>query len=230
MKLGRGIGGRAMNVGYGLWALRLADWKADETTEAMVTYLMKTQSADGHWEGQVKRPPLEESFVTATVLSCAGMQKYANAAQQPEIKAALAKAKRWLQQAPVNGQEDRAAKLWGMHLLECGEEPLRAARKQVVTAQRTDGGWAQMDGMDSDAYATGQTLYVLHATGLPCSDPAYQRGVQFLLKTQAKDGSWHVKTRSRPIQEYFDNGDPYGRDQFISIPATAWALAALAQR
>src|SRR5207253_5293808 len=43
MKLGRGIGGRAMNVGYGLWALRLADSKADETTEAMITYLVKTQ-------------------------------------------------------------------------------------------------------------------------------------------------------------------------------------------
>ena len=77
MKLGRGIGGRAMNVGYGLWALRLADSKADETTEAMITYLVKTQNADGHWEGQVKRPPLEESLVMATVLSCAGMQKYA---------------------------------------------------------------------------------------------------------------------------------------------------------
>jgi len=36
--------GKAMTVGYGLWALRLADWKPDDTTEAMVTYLLKTQT------------------------------------------------------------------------------------------------------------------------------------------------------------------------------------------
>ena len=52
--------------------------------------------------------------------------------------------------------------------------------------------------------------------------------MEFLLRTQCPDGSWHVKTRSKPIQTFFDNGDPHGPDQFISIPATAWATTALA--
>jgi hypothetical protein len=30
-------------------------------------------------------------------------------------------------------------------------------------------------------------------------------------------------------KEFFDNGDPHGKDQFISIAATCWAVAALAQ-
>jgi hypothetical protein len=42
------------------------------------------------------------------------------------------------------------------------------------------------------------------------------------------DGSWHVATRSKPVQVYFDNGDPHGKDQFISMMATSWSTAALA--
>ena len=44
MKEGKGIGGRGMTVGYGLWALNLARIKANATTEAMVSYLLKTQN------------------------------------------------------------------------------------------------------------------------------------------------------------------------------------------
>lgn len=91
-----------------------------------------------------------------------------------------------------------------------------------------DGGWGQLDEMASDAYATGQTLFVLQATGLETSAAAYRQGMDFLLRSQCEDGSWLVATRSKPIQPYFDNGDPHGKNQFISIPATCWAVAALA--
>ena len=49
----------------------------------------------------------------------------------------------------------------------------------------------------------------------------------WLLKNQKPDGSWYVKTRSRPIQKYFESGFPHGQDQFISISATCWAVLAL---
>src|SRR6266446_2608891 len=107
MNQGRGIGGRAMNVGYGLWALSLASWKANETTQAMATYLIKTQKQDGHWEGQVTRPPLEESSVMATVLACAGLKKYGTGSQKPQIDMAIVKARGWLDRAPLKGQEDK---------------------------------------------------------------------------------------------------------------------------
>jgi hypothetical protein len=83
--------------------------------------------------------------------------------------------------------------------------------------------------MDSDAYATGTVLVALHqAGGLPTTDPAYQRGVAFLLKAQREDGSWLVRSRSKPFQRYFESGFPHGKDQFISITASAWATTALA--
>ena len=84
--------------------------------------------------------------------------------------------------------------------------------------------------MESDAYATGQTVLVLQETsdGAEETRVAIERGVQYLLKHRQPDGSWHVKSRSKPIQKMFDNGDPHGTDQFISTAATSWAVVALA--
>jgi hypothetical protein len=53
-------------------------------------------------------------------------------------------------------------------------------------------------------------------------------GVSRILRTQAADGSWHVRTRAIWLQPYFESGFPYGRDQFISMAGTAWASMALA--
>jgi squalene cyclase len=81
----------------------------------------------------------------------------------------------------------------------------------------------------SDAYATGDALYGLYESGsLATSDPAYQRALGFLLKTQKPDGSWYVKSRAPKFQPYFESGFPYGHDQWISAAATAWAATALA--
>ena len=56
---------------------------------------------------------------------------------------------------------------------------------------------------------------------------AYRKGVEYLLKTQTAEGAWLVPTRSKPVQRFFDNGDPGGKDQFISFAATGWAVQAM---
>ena len=228
MREGKGIGGMAMTVAYGLWTLALVDWKPDETTEAMVTFLLKNQKDDGRWVFQTSRPPMEASYVTCTVLSAYYLQKFASESQRESADTAVAKAKSWLGTATIESQEDRAFLLWGLQLLGAEEIQIRASREKLLATQRDDGGWAQLDDMESDAYATGQVLFVLCATGLSTTEKSYERGVEFLIKTQGEDGSWFVKTRSKPVQVFFDNGDPHGEHQFISIPATSWAVAALA--
>jgi N-acyl-D-amino-acid deacylase len=227
LRKGTGIGGRALTVGYGLWSLSLAGWKADETTAAMVTYLVKTQYDDGHWDVHTSRPPMEDSWETSTAVAIAGVRSFATAEQKEAADAAIAKAVDWLVARVPKTQEDKVFRLRALHWSSASQDALVAARQSVLAAQRDDGGWAQMDGMESDAYAAGQTLFVLHTSGMPPTEPAFLRGIEFLLKTQAADGSWFVKSRSKPIQVYFDNGDPHGKDQFISTPATCWALAAL---
>jgi hypothetical protein len=74
----------------------------------------------------------------------------------------------------------------------------------------------------------GQALVAPHqAGGLPITNPAYQRGVSYLLKGQAADGSWPVKTRMLPLQKYFESGFPYGEIQWISAAASTRSTMAL---
>lgn len=82
--------------------------------------------------------------------------------------------------------------------------------------------------MASDAYATGQALVALREAGtMAVTDPAYRRGVEYLLSTQLEDGSWYVRSRAIPFQPYFESGFPHGLDQWISAAATNWATRAL---
>lgn len=228
LRRGTGIGGRAMTVSYGLWTFREPDRPADELSEAMAGFLLKTQESDGRWTANPSRPPLEDSEVMSTVLATLALRRYATPGQGPASDRAIASARRWLGTAAARSQEDRNARLWGLWALEPDEGEWADARQAVLEAQRPDGGWAQQEGMESDAYATGQSLAILHWTGLDADDGRYRRGVRFLLDAQQADGSWRVETRSRPIQEDFDNGDPHGKSQFISTPATCWAAMALA--
>ncbi|MBZ5627024.1 MAG: ankyrin repeat domain-containing protein, partial [Acidobacteriia bacterium] len=76
-------------------------------------------------------------------------------------------------------------------------------------------------------------LVGLHqAGGVPINDPAWQRGIGYLLRTKAPDGSWHVVSRLHPpapvSPQYFETGHPYGHDQFISTMGESMAVFALA--
>ena len=82
--------------------------------------------------------------------------------------------------------------------------------------------------MKSDAYATGTVLVALYVAGeVSRENGSWQRGIDYLLRTQKPDGSWHVKTRAEHEQVYFESGFPHGKDQFISAFATGWAADSL---
>jgi N-acyl-D-amino-acid deacylase len=108
-------------------------------------------------------------------------------------------------------------------------------RETLIKMQNQDGGWGYQAGRESEAYSTATALLILAQTksgygksGLVHEEPHLSKGLQYLIDTQHKDGSWHVSSRANPVQEFFDNGDPHETDQFISMQATAWAVAALA--
>ena len=229
LALGKHIGGQAATTSYGLWTLALGNDKPDELTEAMTTYLLSIQHVDGCWKPPSNRPPLEVSSVSCTVLSAVGIQRFAAESQQEQVAIALSRARSWLATAPLDDQEDLNFALWGEFLLGGTEDRMAELRDRILAARHADGGWSQKSSMNSDAYATGQTLYVLLETGLDSSEAVIREGLAYLMDTQLDDGSWHVVTRSKPIQPWFDNGDPHDKDQFISIAATGWATSALAR-
>lgn len=243
MDAGDHVPGGSFTVGYGLWAMSLAGRTPDATTEAMVGYLLKIQGVGrlngkepsaaqqqkGKWVSSCSRVPLQSSEIAATVLAITGMETFATLEQRPLLKTAREHAEKWLAQAPLTDNEDRIWRLWGLHRLGGVEGEIGKIRAAIVAAQHADGGWAQTDDMRSDAFATGEALFVLRVTGSPKDDPVLVKARDFLLKTQLADGSWLVEAHVKAVQLFFENGDPHGKHQFISTAATAWAVAALAQ-
>ena len=109
-------------------------------------------------------------------------------------------------------------------------EQLQKMISTLKQLQLEDGGWGQTDTMQSDAYATGLIMTALLTVQPELIHEEWcSQGVDYLLEGQKKDGTWHVLTRSKPIQEYFESGFPYGEDQFISISASCWSVIALSK-
>jgi hypothetical protein len=245
---GKGQPGGVIRAGYALWTLDVAGWKADEITAAVAHYLGVADRTRGHWRSGSGRPPSENSEFTATFLALRGLQAFGGQASdskrakepEPEIAERSRRALAWLKTARPHETEDRVFRLWAMKTAGASADELRAAASELLKTQRGDGGFSQLDEsqkgkepgrareLESDAYATGSALMALHlAGGLATDDPAYRRGLAYLISSQRADGSWLVKSRSKPFQPYFESGFPHGGDQFISAAATAWAVGAL---
>jgi hypothetical protein len=142
-------------------------------------------------------------------------------------EAALAHAKEWLLKSKPDTTEDKVWRLRGLIYAEADKGQVAAARDLLLKEQNADGSWSQLAEMAGDPYATGTVLMALRHAGLATNHAAYQKGVKYLLATQKADGSWFVQTRAKPVQTFFDNGDPGGKSQFISFAATNWAVLAL---
>ncbi|MBI3880880.1 MAG: hypothetical protein HY301_12585 [Verrucomicrobia bacterium] len=227
---GNGQGGKALTAGYALWTLESGGWKSDTTTAAVAEFLLLNQKDLDHWKPQSVRPPSEESLFTVSYVALRGLKTFSTPEQRGRMDRRFAQVRDWALKARVKSTEDRVFRLRLLRVAAAADADIRGASQDLLKTQRSDGGWAQLDNMESDAYATGTALTALHqAGGIATTDTAYQRGLNWLLKAQLPDGSWHVETRSTPIQTYYESGYPHAEDQFISITAASWATTALAE-
>ena len=227
---GIGIPGDADTISYILLGLAAEKHPADAATDALARFVLHQQRADGHWDLLAHRPPIESTPVQVTAMSMRALQIYGPAPLKAQSEAAIRRAAAWLVKVQPATNEERAFRLLGLHWSKAGSKEIQAAAKDVIAHQRPDGGWSQLATLESDAYATGQSLFALAESGaVQPKHAAYGRGVAFLLKTQMSDGSWFVKSRALPIQPHFEAGFPYGKDQFISAAGTNWASLALAR-
>jgi hypothetical protein len=219
----------ANKAGYALAALEHGGWKADATTAELVEHVLDYNKDGDHWAPLNQRPPMSGSPFTDTYVALRGLRVWGTAAQKERIARRVAAACKWLLTAKRQDNEDRVFRLRGLREVGVRGEVLKEAVQELVRTQRSDGGWGQLDGMPSDAYATATALVALHqAGGMAASDKVHRRGVAWLLRTQLPDGSWRVHTRSKPLQKHFESGFPHSKDQFISMAATGWAVIALA--
>ena len=201
----------------------------DEYTDAAVRFIKVMQTPEGNWLAfQGRRPPMSSGQYQTAALAVYSLKHYGRPEEKADTAKVIARAAAWLEAARPDNTQDRAFRLMGLAWSNANPASIAAAAKDLAATQRADGGWSQLASMGSDAYATGEALYALNAAGnMPTSNPVYQKGVKYLLRTQAADGSWHVASRSIWLQPYFESGFPYAHDQWISAAGTSWAVMAL---
>jgi hypothetical protein len=214
----------SVSVSYILLGLAADNYPADKNTEAMARLVSHWQMEDGGFRVLALRPPIESSHFTATALSLRALQLYGSGSEEQ-----VQRARGWLLRSTPETTEDRAMQLLGLAWADTEPSEISERAQRLLAEQQPDGGWSQLPHLSTDAYATGQALVALQrGAKMPASDPAIQRGIAFLLRTQFADGSWLVRTRSFPLQPYKESGFPHGKDQWISAAGTSWAAMALA--
>jgi hypothetical protein len=224
----REAGGTPDTQLYMTLALAARGTTSSRATDALAHFLGAKQQPDGSWRGVgATRAPMQDGDFSRTALAVRALTAYATPARKAEYRQRVLRAASWLAAQPPLSTEDRVMQLMGLQWADSHANVRDSRTRELKKLQRADGGWAQTPFLASDAYATGQVLYVLRLLGTPATDAALQRGAAFLTRTQHADGSWHVKSRAMKIQPYFQSGFPYDHDQWISQAGTSWAAIGL---
>jgi ankyrin repeat protein len=223
-------GGLAFNAAYGLFGLSEDGVPPNAITDAGMLYLANLQQENGGWPPRPAdlRPPLSGQSVVLTALAIRDLKAYAPPVLRVAMQRRIARALDFLRAAAPGDTQDEAFKLLGFVWAGASSTEISSQTTRLLALQREDGGWGQLPTMSPDAYATGQALYALQASGLSPAGARYRKGADYLLHTQLEDGSWFVHSRAFGFQVYFEAGFPHGKDQFISAAATSWAAIALA--
>ena len=191
--------------------------------------IVKKQQPDGSWEffATLRRPPINESQTTDAAWVILALKGETGPDAPESQRQALAKAIAWLDAAkPSDLHQDKVLKvLLGVRLAR-PRKALQTTIDELLALQRADGGWSQtVPELKSDAFATGQTLYVLSLAGFTAERPEIKRGMDFLVATQKADGSWPMISRSTP------DGSPGSAKLLtpINCAASSWATLGLAR-
>ena len=178
--------------------------------------IVRKQTADGSWGQPLdERVPLGGPVEDIAILSRLALLQSGDSSSG--VRDCINKAAGWL-----DGHRDKTS-LQGrnLRLLMNSYErrpavELKPVIASILAEQHPDGGWSQTTDMASDAYATGQALYVLARAGVKKRAPEMKRGVEFLLQTQREEGSWPMTSRANA-----KNLSP------ITGAGTAWAVLGL---
>lgn len=208
---------------YALFALAAVEKPSKEVRELQakaVKHILERQQKDGSWTPGGPSAPVFDEKVTASALIALAVS---TAPPDAAGKDAFTKALKWVNEQKGEGAETQfhVLKLW-LQVKGGDSTGAKASVERVLALQNKDGGWSQKKDAASDAWATGQALYVLCVAGQKPDAEAIQKARAFLLKTQLADGSWLMKSRPR-------GNAPMGAKNLepITYASTSWALLGL---
>jgi Squalene-hopene cyclase C-terminal domain/Prenyltransferase and squalene oxidase repeat len=224
--LARGINmGLVFTAVAGQSSPALTDWQ-QQSLKWITDQILKKQMKDGSWEFFLSRPPINETQLTDIAWILMALQgDQATTAPGPE-RVALTRGLAWLADAKLpDTYESQVLKLLLAIRANKPRSELQTSINALLAQQLPDGGWRQLPQMKSDAFATGQTLYVLSLAGCTTDRPEIKRAIDFLVSTQKPDGSWPMTSRATP------DGRPGSAKLLtpITCAASAWATLGLAR-
>ena len=226
--------GRGLNMGLPFLAVAAQSLSSltegqKQSLKLIVEEIVKKQQPDGSWEffANLKRPPINETQTTDAAWIIMALAGESGPDAPESQRAALPKAIAWLDAAKTSDMhQDKVLKVWMGARFGKSRAEMQSTIDELLALQRADGGWSQtVPDLKSDAFATGQTLYVLSLAGYTAEKPEIKRGIDFLVATQAADGSWPMISRSTP------NGEP-GSSKLLSpivCAASSWATLGLSR-
>ena len=184
--------------------------------QTLLEQIVKKQAPDGSWGRPLdERVPLGGPVEDIAILSRLALLQSSDHSR--ETRDCISRAADWL--AAHRDKTSRQARNLRLLMGICEGKPateLAPLVDAIRLEQNSDGGWSQTPEMPSDAYATGQSLYVLARAGLKPDAAVMRRAVEFLTHTQREDGSWPMTSRV-----HAKNLSP------ITGAGTQWALLGL---
>jgi squalene-hopene/tetraprenyl-beta-curcumene cyclase len=158
--------------------------------------LTESQNQDGSVRVDDTRFPVESGVMQATFQAMQGWrQAFARTADDSWL-APIRHAEEYIQSTAASWQEpprelqDLNYALLGLSAagVGAGENLTVKLTRFLLQKQNQDGGWGFRG--QSDAFATGQSLYTLRTLGRSEKDRAVSRGLDWLMQHQKEDGSW----------------------------------------
>jgi hypothetical protein len=226
--------GKGLNMGLPFLAVAARSFSAleegqEQSLKLIAEEIIKKQQADGSWDffATLRRPPINESQTTDAAWIIMALEGETGPDAPESLGAALSKAIAWLDAANRSDiHQDKVMKVLMGARSARPRETMQATIDELLALQRADGGWSQtVPDLKSDAFATGQTLYVLSLAGYTVEQTEIKRGIDFLVATQTPDGSWPMVSRSTP------DGSPGSSKLLtpITCAASSWATLGLSR-
>jgi Prenyltransferase and squalene oxidase repeat len=217
-----------LNMALAIVGSGIGDSWAEKVQRTLLDRVVTQQMADGSWNANKGgRPPVHGSIdVQTSWFYLALATSTPKNGEGDPCKIQRDKASQWLTRMGVDTTSHQSLTMRLMVLSKLGGASDQ--KKQLVAAllreQDAAGGWSQRPNMKSDAFATGQALYVLMGSRDTGVAEAVRRATRFLVDTQQLDGSWQMTSRSAEPP-----GPGPARDlKPIIYVGTAWATMGLA--
>jgi hypothetical protein len=152
--------------------------------------VLKLQKPDGSILSENDEPPIVQGAIMLASNALAAFDWAASRSKDPKYRKAADRALAAIAATDPVTNQDSVYKIVALAQYGTPDQKrlIWPLVDELAARQQPDGGWKEVPAMKgSNGFATGQVLYGLKRAGVSIRSDMFQRGVDFLLKTQVTD-------------------------------------------